>query len=169
MVSGFTRQEMIALTGVSSSKLSYYDRTGLIVPTKFGSSKHPRVIYRWEQILEIKTIKRLQEQISLQEIRKVLDFLRGINYHLSFFSHSLVFVNSKLYLLENERDFGIKVLEASGENKGQVVIKEIGAIGDIITELWKEAEKHQVLDFDKRAGAKPLILMTLSSVASKGE
>jgi hypothetical protein len=50
------------------------------------------------------------------------------------------------------RHFGLTVLEASGVNKGQVVIHEVGAIGDIITELFREAEKHHVLDFEKRAG-----------------
>jgi hypothetical protein len=50
------------------------------------------------------------------------------------------------------QDFGLMVLETSGKNQGQVVINEIGTIGDIITELAREAEKHHVLDFDKRTG-----------------
>jgi DNA-binding transcriptional MerR regulator len=155
VISGFTRQETIALTGISPNKLSYLDRTGLVVPEKIGNSKHPKVVYRWEKVLEIKMIERLREKLSLQEIRKVLDFLRDINYKSSFFAHHLVFVNSQLYFIEDAKDFGLKVLEASGTNKGQVVIREVGMIGNIITELWQEAEKHQVLDFEKRAGAKP--------------
>lgn len=155
MVSGFTRQETIALTGIGSSRLSYLDRTGLVAPRKFGNSKHPRVIYRWEQVLEIKTIERLREKLSLQEIRKVLEFLRARNHKPSIFAHSLVFVNSQLYLVEDVKDFGLTVLEASGKNKGQVVIREVGPVGDVITELYKEAEKHQVLDFDKRVSLIP--------------
>jgi hypothetical protein len=61
-------------------------------------------------------------------------------------------VNSQLYLVEDVRKFGLTVLEASGANKGQVVIHEVGAIGDIISELMSEAEKHHVLDFEKRVG-----------------
>jgi hypothetical protein len=38
------------------------------------------------------------------------------------------------------------------KNQGQVVIHEIGQIGDIITELVRETEKHHVLEFDKRTG-----------------
>ena len=113
--------------------------------------KHPKVIYSWRQVLEIKTIERLRENLSLQEIRKVLNFLRERNYKTTLFQHSLVFVNSQLYLVEDLQNFGLTVLEASGKNKGQVVIREVGAVGDIITELWEEARKHQVLDFDKRA------------------
>lgn len=152
MVSGFTRQETIALTGIDSGRLSYLDRTKLIVPQKFGNPKHPKVVYRWQQVLEIKTIERLREKLPLQEIRKVLKFLQERDYESSFFVHNLVLVNTKLYLVEDLRDFGLTVLEASGENKGQVVIHQVGAIGDIIAELAKEAEKHYVLDFEKRAG-----------------
>ena len=151
VISGFTRQETIALTGITSSRLSYLDRTGLVLPTKFGNAKHPQVVYSWEQVLEIKTIGRLREKLSLQEIRRVIDFLRAREHKPSLFAHSLVFVNSQLYLIENVKDFGLTVLEASGKNKGQVTIQEVGAVGDIISELYQEAEKHNVLDFHKRA------------------
>jgi DNA-binding transcriptional MerR regulator len=156
MLRGFTRQETILLTGIKSSQLSYFDRTDLITPQKIGNPTHPKVIYTWQQVLELKTIERLRVKLSLQEIRKVLDFLRIREHKPSFFSHQMVFVNSQLYLIENANDFGLTVLEASGANKGQVVIREIGAVGDVISELWKEAQKHQVLDFDRRAGDIPL-------------
>lgn len=155
MLNGFTRQETIALTGISSSRLSYLDRTNLVTPRKFGNPKRPKVVYGWKQILEIKTIERLRENLSLQEIRKVLSFLKERDYKTKFFKHNLVFVNSQLYLLEDWHNFGLTVLEASGKNKGQVVIREVGAVGDIISELWQEAHKHQILDFDKRAGDIP--------------
>jgi DNA-binding transcriptional MerR regulator len=109
-------------------------------------------VYSWQQVLEIKTIERLRERIPLQEIRKVLKFLNDRDHEPSFFSHNLVFVNEQLYLIEDLRAFGLTVLEASGDNKGQVVIHEVGAIGDIMNELLREAEKHHVLDFEKRAG-----------------
>ena len=152
MVSGFTRQETIALTIISSGRLSYFDRTEFVVPQKFGNTKHPKVVYSWRQVLELKTIESLRERLSLQEIRKVLKFLTERNHEPSFFVHNLVFVNTQLYLVEDLRDFGLTVLEASGQNKGQVVIHEVGAIGDIITEMRKDAERHHVLDFEKRAG-----------------
>lgn len=156
MTSGFTRQETIALTGISSGRLSYLDRTQLIVPSKFGNPKHPKVVYSWKQVLEIKTIERLREKIPLQEIRKVLKFLKDHDYESSFFAHDLVLLNSQLYLIKDLREFGLTVLEVSGDNKGQVVMHEVGPIGDIMTELAKEAEKHHVLDFEKRAGISAL-------------
>lgn len=154
--SGFTRQETIALTGISSGRLSYLDRTQLVVPSKFGNPKHPKVVYSWKQVLGIKTIERLREKIPLQEIRKVLRFLKEHNYEPSFFAHNLVLLNSQLYLIKDLREFGLAVLEVSGDSKGQVVIHEVGPIGDIMAELAKEAEKHHVLDFEKRAGISSL-------------
>ena len=152
MVSGFTRQETIALTGITSGRLSYLDRTTLVMPRKFGNPKRPQVVYSWPQVLEIKTIERLREGLSLQEIRKILSFLKQHNHEPTLFVHRLVFVNSQLYLIEDLKDFGMKVLEASGKSQGQVVIHEVGAIGDVAAELMKEAERNQVLDFDKRSG-----------------
>lgn len=152
MASGFTRQETIALTGISSGRLSYLDRTQLVVPVKFGNPRHPKVVYSWQQVLEIKTIERLREKLPLQEIRKILEFLKERDHQPTFFAHRLVFVNDQLFLIEDLREFGLRVLEASGDGKGQVVIHEVGTIGDIIAELTREAERHHVLDFEKRAG-----------------
>jgi len=158
MIRGFTRQETLSLTGISSGRLSYLDETELVKPQKFGNPKHPKVVYSWEQILQLKVIDRLRERLSLQEIRKVIEFLKERNYKSSLFTCNLVFIGTQLYLIENWQDFGALVLEASGKNKGQVVIHEIGAIGEVFSDLREEAEKHHVLDFDKRIEGTPLAL-----------
>ena len=149
MLGGFTRKEVIAMTGAKPGNLSYMDRTGLVAPTKFGNLKRPTVIYEIEQVLQIKIIERLREQLSLQEIRKVLEFLQDRNYKPSLFKCNLAVIGEQAYPIEDETKFGHVVLEATGKNKGQIVIHEIGPIGDVIADLKKEAEGH-VLDFDKR-------------------
>jgi DNA-binding transcriptional MerR regulator len=156
MVSGFTRQEAIFLTGLNSGRLSYLDETGLVKPEKFGNPKRPKVIYSWEQILQLKIIDRLRERLSLQEIRKVIEFLKERNYKPSLFTCNLVFVGKQLYLIEDWKEFGMMVLNASGESKGQIAIYQIGEIGEVFSELQREAEKHHVLDFDKRIKGTPL-------------
>lgn len=160
MASGLTRQETIALTGVSSSRLSYLDSTGLISSEKSGNPKHPKVTYGWEKIIQIKIIDRLREKLSLQEIRKVLKFLEEQGYSPSLFECKLVFFGEQLYLIQDEdwKDFGLRVLEASGKNKGQIVIHDIGSIGTFIAEL--RAKKDEVLDFDKRAKGTPLEIVS---------
>lgn len=156
MVSGFTRQEALSITGITSGRLSYLDETGLVTPQKFGNPKRPKVIYSVEQIIELKVISRLRERLPLQEIRKVLDFLKLRNYKQSLFNCKLIFVDEQLYLIEDWEKFGTIVLTASGSNKGQVVIHDVGQIGEVMSDLRREAERHQVLDFDKRIQGTPL-------------
>lgn len=78
------------------------------------------------------------------------------NYEASLFECQLVFIESKLYLIEDWREFGTLILEASGKNKGKVVVNKIGKIGKIISQIREEAKKNRVLDFDKRTIGTPL-------------
>jgi DNA-binding transcriptional MerR regulator len=139
------------MTGAKPGNLSYLDRTKLVEPYKEGNPKRPTtVIYTVEQVLQIKIIERLRERISLQEIRKVLDFLAKSNYKPSLFKCNLFMIGSQVYLIEDDCNLGIQVREASGKNKGQIVIHDIGPIGDVIAELRKEGTEG-VVDFPKRA------------------
>lgn len=156
MTSGFTRQEALSITGISSGRLSYLDKTELISPLRIGNPKRSKVIYSVGQIIELKVISRLREKLSLQEIRKVVEFLKSRNYEQSLFDCNLIFVDDQLYLIEDWEKFGTMVLTASGKNKGQIVIHEIGKIGEVLSDLRREAERHEVLDFEKRIQGTPL-------------
>jgi len=156
MVNGFTRQETISLTGMKSGKLSYLDETQLVTPQKIGNPKRPKVFYSGEQVLQLKIIQRLREKLSLQEIRKVIKFLKEREYKPTLFECNLVLVGEQLYLIENWQEFGMMILEASGKNKGQVVIHQIGKIGDVVSTLKKEAASSIVPDFEKRIEGTPL-------------
>ena len=61
---GFTRQETLALTKTTSSRLAYLDRTEVVIPEKYGNSKKPTVIYSWNQVLEIRAINRHLQNIN---------------------------------------------------------------------------------------------------------
>lgn len=151
MISGFARKEVMQMTGAKASNLDYFASTGLVVPLKHGNPKRPFVIYSVEQVIQIKVIQRLREKLSLQEVRKALVFLAERNYEPSLFDCQLVLIDEQLYLIENEQEFGSYVLKASGKDKGQVVIQGIGKIGDVLSELRKQAYESKVLDFEKRA------------------
>lgn len=150
-IAGFTRQEVIRMTGAKPGNLSYLDRTGLVVPYKEGNPKRPAsVIYTVEQVLQIKIIERLRERISLQEIRKVLEYLSEHGYKPSLFKCNIFAIGSQVYLIEDNCELGLQVREASDKNKGQIVIHDIGSIGDVIEELKKQGQEG-VLNFSKRA------------------
>jgi DNA-binding transcriptional MerR regulator len=73
----FARQQVLRLTGARSTLLSYWDRTGLVVPEKEGHVRHPKVTYTFEQILQIQIVQRLRERLSLQSIRRIIFELVG--------------------------------------------------------------------------------------------
>ena len=151
MASGFTRQEVISMTGIKPGNLSYLDSSGLVVPEKHGNPKRPSsVIYSVKQTLQIKIIQRLREKLSMNEVRKVLEFLRGQDYKPSLFECRLFFIGDELYLIENPQELGNLIMNASGENKGQLVIQEIEPMEGFVKELKKAAKEQEVLDFQKR-------------------
>ena len=149
MIGGFTRKEVIIMTGAKPGNLSYMDRTGLVTPTKLGNLKRPTVIYEIEQVLQIKIIERLRERLSLQEILKVLKLLHNRNYKSSLFNCDLVLIGEQAYLIEDKSAFGAFLQDSLKNNQGQIVVQVLGIIGDVMADLKREAE-GRVLDFDKR-------------------
>lgn len=150
MLKGFTRKEVMNLTGVTSGKLSYWDKTKLVSPSKAGNPKKPLVIYEWKHIIQLQLIMRLQEKLSLQEIRKVLNFLEEKDYNQSLFECRLFFVDAELYLVESLEDFGDFLIKASGKNKGQLILRELEPFKNILADLKQEAITHHIPDFEER-------------------
>lgn len=151
MESGFTRQEVLALCELSSSQLSYFDRTELVVPRKIGNPKRPTVIYTWQQVLELRTLVKLREQISLQEIRKVIDYLKESDFGPSLFDKVLLFWNKQLCWV-TRGELGNQIITLSKGNCGQTVFQLLVDMADIVQGLWDCADRSNVLDFEKRAG-----------------
>lgn len=154
----FSRQEVLRLTGVTSNKLSYLDRTKLVCPNRLEVEGYmrPQVVYTLSQILQIKTIYRLREELSLQEIRKVLDELEKQGYEPSLFRMNLLFFNGELYLLEGESEVNEKIIQLTGKHRGQVILHRVDPIGDVVEELYREAQRHHILDFVKRVEGTPI-------------
>lgn len=165
--SGFTRQEALSLTGITSGKLSYLEATGLVVPRKTGNPKHPLVVYSAEQIIDLSIIIRLREKLSLEETGKVIAFFRAADYEPSLFLCHLIFLESEFYVIRDWQEFGNKLLELLGANKGKVVVYEIGKIGEILPELRTETAKGCVLDFEKRIQDTPLVKILKKNSADK--
>ncbi len=78
MVAGFGAKVVKEITGVSRMQLQHWDRTGIVRPSiKIGAGKGSRREYSFKDLVQLKVAKRLREQgISLQKIRKSLEFLR---------------------------------------------------------------------------------------------
>lgn len=156
MENGFNRKETIALTGITSGKLSYWDETELVKPLKFGNEKKPTVIYNWQQIIQLKIIDRLRNTLSLQEIRKVLNFLTERNYEYSVFECKLFIVDGELFLIEKLEDLEEQIILASGKQKGQVMVQIIEPFKSILNNLREEANKHHIYQYAEKVKGTPL-------------
>ena len=70
----FSRQQVTAITGLSSRQLSYWRKTGLVVPQGYTAGGHAR--YSFSDLIALRTAKRLLDaKISLQRIRTCLQSL----------------------------------------------------------------------------------------------
>ncbi len=164
-VSGFTRQETIHLAGCTSSRLAYLEKVGLIIPYRFGNNARPTVIFSWEQLLEIRAIKNLRRDVSLQTVRKLIKFLDDSGYDNSLRDKQLVVVGEEIFWVKQDwSDFGenlptaVKVAGKSGQQVGQYVLIVIPRLIDIVNEIWEAARKSKVVDFksfERRAKALP--------------
>lgn len=148
---GFTRQETLALTQITSSRLAYLDRTGIVIPEKYGNPKKPTAIYSWEQILEIRTIANLRKQISLQMVRKLVGFLDEHGLDISLHDKHLVATHREVFLVLpdwSDMPHVMKVADREGDGLGQLVLLVLPPLKTVIQEIWNAAEKSSVLDFE---------------------
>jgi DNA-binding transcriptional MerR regulator len=73
MQRNFTSREVIALTGISSRQLQWWDERGIVVPAREG---HKR-IYSLDDVAEVAVLCELRQRgFSLQKIRQVIRFLQ---------------------------------------------------------------------------------------------
>ena len=145
---GFTRKEVMALTGLKSGRLSYFDQTELVQPEKIGGSKHPVVLYSWEQLLELRVIAKLRDRLSLQQIRQVIKFLRDSGYEDGLYNKPLLFINSSLCLQTDKDELGRRLaMEVLGSHSGQLVFDWIDPLGKLDEEVAAEAQNNPAIDF----------------------
>jgi len=154
---GFTRKEVMALTGLKSGRLSYFDRTKLVQPEKIGDPKHPVVLYAWEQLLELRAITKLRDSLPLQQIRQIIQFLRKSGYEDGLYNKPLLFINSSLCLATEKNELGERLaMEVLGNHSGQLVFDWIDPLGRLDQEVEEDARTNPAINFESfknRAGS----------------
>src|SRR5947208_12368399 len=76
---GYRVPEVCKAVGISYRQLDYWARTGLVTPSvrEAGGSGTQR-LYDFKDLVVLRTIKKLLDTgVSLQQIRKAVEFLRG--------------------------------------------------------------------------------------------
>ena len=141
----FSRQQAIELSRLSSGQLSRLDKAEIVQPKKLGSTAHPTVLYTLNQILELRTIAALRQKLSMQEIRKVINHLREHEFEPKLFDKFLIFCNDELYWVTFD-ELSEEIVKLSGKNKGQIVLKAVHPIGNVLSGLQEELKKREVVE-----------------------
>ena len=72
----FTFDQVLSICGCTKKQLRYWKETGLVKPSLDGAYTDSSPLYSFQDLVELKTIKRmLEEGISLQKIRRTLDYI----------------------------------------------------------------------------------------------
>ncbi|MBD1903754.1 hypothetical protein NDI44_26905 [Trichocoleus sp. DQ-A3] len=164
-MSGFTRQETLHLAGCTSSRLAYLEKVSLVIPYRFGNNGRPTVVFSWEQLLEIRAIKNLRKDVSLQTVRKIIKFLDESGYDNSLSNKQLVVVCDEVFWIKPDwSDFSenmpttVKVADKDNKEVGQYLLLVIPPLTDIVNDIWEAARRSEVVDFksfEQRAKALP--------------
>lgn len=162
-IDGFTRQEVIKLSGCNSNRLAYLEKVGLVVPTRVGSVKKPTVLYTWPQLLEVRAIRDLRKEVSLQTIRSIVDFLNKTGVDDSLRDKQLVVVDEEVFWVDHSdpNPLVTAILKVASRKKneiGQYTLFVIPPLSHIVDEIWQTAETCTIIDFEgfkHRAKARP--------------
>jgi hypothetical protein len=155
IIRGFTRRETIDLTETTSNRLQYLERVGLVVPQRIETSRQATVIYSWEQLLEIRAIKNLRQEISLQTVRKIVDILNEYGFDESLRNKQLIAINDDVFWVRQDwADFSeqmpkaLKVASSKGKSIGQYSLIVIPTLINVVDEIWSAAQKSRVVDME---------------------
>jgi len=164
-IQGFTRREVIDLAGTTSNRLQYLERADLIIPERIGKTGKPTVLYTWEQLLEIRAIKNLRQEVSLQTVRKIIDFLDKSGFDDTLRDKQMLCIDEEVFWVKQGwSDFTdqmpeiLKVASRGGKGIGQYTLVVIPSLTNLVNEVWEAAQDSVVVDmesFRHRAKAKP--------------
>jgi uncharacterized protein (DUF433 family) len=114
----FTAEQVSRLTTLSLRQLGHWDRTGFFSPEYSDESDHGPYssVYSFRDLVGLRTLALLRESVSLQELRKVGDWLHA---HYEAPWSTLTFYIIGRHVAFDDPEQGTRV---SGEPLGQLVI-----------------------------------------------
>jgi len=104
--------------------------------------------------LQVKAIRTLREQISLQTVRKIVEFLNKHGFDSSLHDKQIVVIDNDVFWVSFDwADFStqmpkaLKVAAKRRKEVGQYVLIVIPPLINIASEILKAAKKSPVIDF----------------------
>lgn len=160
---GFSRQETMVLTDLTSSRLAYLDRTNVINPTKYGDHEKSQVVYSWEQLLQLRAINYLKQKISLETTRKIVRYLDEVGIAQDWGDRHLVIVDENIFTSNQDWSDMPQIMKdvATDRPEGFTVVI-FPKIDSIISDVWRSAFDSGLIDaetFVERAKKDTLTLL----------
>lgn len=115
----FSRSETIKICGITTGKLNYLETQEIIkglTPKLLGN--RPAKRYTFTHLIEIKTIQKLRESLTVQQLRTAKQFLESIG-ETDTFHDKLLIVSDGKFRMVNRSDLGNYAVELAGKNQGQ--------------------------------------------------
>ena len=147
----FTRRETVILTRTSPGRLAYLAKIGMVIPACIDNPPQRQLYYSWEQILELRAIRQLRGQISLQMIRKVMAFLEGIVGDRTLHDKRLVITDGEVNWVQvesGESPHIVRVAAKTNRHVGQLNLVVTPPVSDLVSEIWEIARQSNVIDFE---------------------
>lgn len=135
----FSRQEALKLSGLTSGQLSRLDASKTVVPTKYGSGLRPAVVYSFDQVILLRFIARLTNQLSMQETKRIATSLaidaklQGIP-HLNQYQDRYLIIGDEVLCWTPAEEIGAAVVDMMC-GKGHVSLKVVTPVGDVFSDL----------------------------------
>jgi hypothetical protein len=160
----FTRQEVLALSGSTSSNLAFLELNQCVQGERIGSPKKPLCLYTWQQIFAIAASKEIRASLRGNT--------KGIPSVYRMALNAIAEINSdwkpcNLFIVEQEYHWSEQIL--ADYLMGQVLKKEaprtlnITFLGqllweDIVKEIWTRAERSPAIKYERFCELFPLKL-----------
>jgi DNA-binding transcriptional MerR regulator len=159
----FRRLEVVEVTGSTLNQLQSLERSGLVMPHRFIENGRTIVAYTRNQLLQIKSIRKLREEISSQQIRSLVNYLNENGFDNSLYNKHLVVIGNEVFWVKedwsnisSQMATALKVASKRQKGVGQYMLLVIPPLIDAVEEIKKAAKRSKVVnfpDFEQRFNA----------------
>ena len=142
LILGFSNQEVMALTGVSYGALTYWKDQKIIEPLKIpiGSGKRSTYFYSFSQLVEVKAVMGLRNNVQTKTIRTVKNFISENFADPNISNKPLIVLTSndkcEVFLQGDDR----YLVQITGHNVGQVTHLDLILIPSLKTQFREVVE-----------------------------
>jgi uncharacterized protein (DUF433 family) len=161
------RDRAAKLAGVTERRVAYWSKLGLVIPAveERLSPQRPVRLYGYLELMSLMVVAKLRKQASLQEIRRVVDYLRDLGYPKPLTELRFAVAGRKLYF---ERPDG---KWEHDRRPGQIVFDQVLKLQPMRARIREAGarDKATVGKVERRRGAmgsKPLVAGTRVPVAT---